>query len=252
MGCGCGKAHAKQVVDAVTPRSSKGLPANLAAVSTGTFETSLADVSEGRRDFARTFFSQQCRIFIMAPGMPSMRPVQATKQSASYNIGQMDDAVMRLAEELFTESLLEYLKQACGGDPEMEVVNILKKRVMAAMTVNIGLDFTRHMKLLPQLLQPLVLIVVMGKISEARTATYGFVAERNEQIQGDRPESKRTPICVRLVSPDLLTPKEDAKAQWQVEYTLKGVKTSTIMQAVEMELPSLRQAISSQQWDPWR
>lgn len=88
------------------------------------------------------------------------------------------------------------------------------------------------MKLLPTFLQPFFLIIVLGDLSEARAATYGFVAERPQQIEGDRPESKRTPFCVRLLSPDLLASDEAEAKNWEVEYHVQEVQTSTIMQAI--------------------
>ncbi|CAK9088747.1 unnamed protein product [Durusdinium trenchii] len=82
---------------------------------------------------------------------------------------------------------------------------------------------------------------------EARAATYGFVAEQPKQIFGDRPESKRTPFCVRLLSPDLIA-SEDTKS-WEVEYSLREIRTATIRQAVETDLDALRKSIATGRWD---
>eukprot|EP00435_Cladocopium_sp_Y103_P035226 s515_g9.t1 len=81
----------------------------------------------------------------------------------------------------------------------------------------------------------------------ARAATYGFVAEHHKHIYGDRPESKRTPFCVRLLSPDLIA-SEDTKS-WELEYSLREIRTATIRQAVEADLEGLRKSISSGKWD---
>eukprot|EP00434_Breviolum_minutum_P030567 symbB.v1.2.027028.t1/scaffold2740.1/size71859/5 len=81
----------------------------------------------------------------------------------------------------------------------------------------------------------------------ARAATYGFVAELPKHIYGDRPESKRTPFCVRLLSPDLIS-AEDTKS-WEVEYSLREIRTATIRQAVETDMEGLRKSVSTGRWD---
>merc|ERR1719291_82162 len=117
-----------------------------------------------------------------------------------------------------------------GGIPA-ELLETLALRAIASMTVNVGIDFAVQMKLMPMFLQPAFLIVLLGEPLQARAATYGFVAERPQQICGDRPESKRTPFCVRLLSPDLLavSGEEDCK-NWEVQYSAMEVHTSTITQ----------------------
>merc|ERR1719343_410682 len=99
------------------------------------------------------------------------------------------------------------------------------------------------MKLLPMFLQPIFLIVILGQPLQAKAATYGFVAERPQQVLGDRPETKRTPFCVRLMSPDLLSTvaDEDLSKNWELEYSAMEVQTSTITQAVEMDMPKVRE-----------
>lgn len=248
MGCGCGKAQAGQVHNATVKRDP--LPAALAVASSGRFQSALPPESEGRRDFARIFFADQRKIFIIAKNMPSMRPLQPTAGPSSAHIGDLSEQVIERAESLFKESLLVHLKQACPSAADASMVETLRKRAMAAMTVNVGVDFALHMKLLPTFLQPFFLIIVLGDLSEARAATYGFVAERPQQIEGDRPESKRTPFCVRLLSPDLLASDEAEAKNWEVEYNVREVQTSTIMQAVEMDAPKLRESLAAERWEP--
>merc|ERR1740117_2837146 len=107
------------------------------------------------------------------------------------------------------------------------------------------------MKLMPTFLQPGFVIIALGEPLQARVAIYGFVAERPQQVAGDRPESKRTPFCVRLLSPNLLeaAPESDGVTGWQVDYRVREVQASTIMQAVELELPKLKEATAAGRWD---
>merc|ERR1712179_395703 len=115
------------------------------------------------------------------------------------------------------------------------------------MTVNIGLDFALHMEMMPTFLQPFFLVIVLGEPMEARVATYGFVAQRPDQITGDRPESKRTPFCVRLLSPNLMAEVDGQNSEaygqnWEVDYTIQEVRTTAIMQAVEGDMNKVREA----------
>lgn len=248
MGCGCGKAQAGQVHNAVGKKES--LPPTLAAASRGRFQTALPLSVEGRRDFARIFFADQRKIYILAGGMPSMRPLQPTAGPSSAHIGDLNAQVVERAEGLFTERLTEQISQVSGKAADPAVVEALRSRAMAGMTVNVGVDFALHMKLLPTFLQPFFLIILLADMKEARAATYGFVASRPDHISGKQPEDKRTPFCVRLLSPNLLSSTEDDDKNWEVEYKVWEARASSIKQAVEMDLPTVREAISASRWDP--
>jgi len=248
MGCGCGKAHAGQVHNAVTAKRER-LPATIAAASSGRFHSALPPDNEGRRDFARIFFADQRKIFLITRGMPSMRPLQPTAGPSSAHVGDLSEQVIERAETLFSEALSAALTQACGSTPDEGMVRSLRLRAMSAVSVNIGIDFALHMQLLPAFLQPFFLIIVLGDLTEARTATYGFVASSPGQIQGDCPESKRTPFCVRLLSPDLLA-AEAAPQNWEVHYRVKEVRCSSIVQAAKSDEDELRAAVAGASWEP--
>lgn len=229
------------------------LPPVLASQSPGKFQSSLPPTSEGNRDFARIFFADKSKIYFIAPGMPSMRPLQPTTGPSSAHIGDLSDVVVERARELFGESLQQHLDQAMGSEaPDAEVVQTLITRAIASMTVNIAIDFALKMNLLPMFLQPAFLIVMLGQPLQAKAATYGFVAEQPNQINGDRPESKRTPFCVRLMSPDLLTATadDDLWKNWEVEYSAFEVCTTTISEAVKHDMPKVREAINTSSWEP--
>merc|ERR1719162_2071456 len=102
------------------------------------------------------------------------------------------------------------------------------------------------MEMLPTFLQPFFLIILLGEPMQARVATYGFVAQRPDQITGDRPESKRTPICVRLLSPDIIADSDGQN--WEVEYKVSSVRTAAIMQAAEADMNKVREATTSGSW----
>lgn len=161
--------------------------------------------------------------------------------------------VVERATALFGESLQKQLQLALGSAaPDPEVVQTLISRAISSMTVNIAIDFALHMNLLPMFLQPAFLIVMLGQPLQAKAATYGFVAELPHQIDGDRPESKRTPFCVRLMSPDLLTdePDEDLGKNWEVDYNAFEVCTTTITEAIAKDMPKVREAIKMSSWEP--
>mmetsp|Transcript_139311 Transcript_139311/g.277824 ORF Transcript_139311/g.277824 Transcript_139311/m.277824 type:complete len:255 (-) Transcript_139311:70-834(-) len=252
MGCGCGKAQAGQVHAATSAKDP--LSARLAATSKGKFQSALPPDGEGRRDFARIFFANHRKIWFIAKGMPSMRPLQPTTGPSSAHIGDLSEQVVERAELLFSEILSAQLAQVCGGAPPSENldVNNLRSRAMAAMTVNVGVDFAMHMNLMPTFLQPLFLIVILGDMAEARAATYGFIAATPQQIEGKCPESKRTPFCVRLLSPNLLANDENGSGvkKWEVDYSVREVRCASIMQAAQMDEPKMREAIASATWDP--
>lgn len=254
MGCSNNKAVANQVHVSASSKQ-EALPAMLKASAVGRFQSTLPPSAEGRRDFARIFFANQNKIFVIARGMPSMRPIQPSTGPTSAHIGDLNDQVVERARALFGESLRHQLSQAAENLlPEDKVLDRLTDRAISSMTVNIALDFAQTMKLMPVFLQPAYVLILLhpaGSPLQARAATYGFVAEKPQQIQGDRPESKRTPFCVRLLSPDLLEYDEEAaKSTWEVNYSAMGVSTSTITQAVENDMKKVKDAISNDRWDP--
>jgi hypothetical protein len=214
----------------------------------GRFSSALPPTEEGRRDFARIFFADESKIFVVGRGMPNMRPLQPTVGPSKAHIGDLSDQVVERAEELFSDCLARQLKQVFGRPPDPALLAKLRDRASAAMTVNVGMDFALHAKLMPTFWQPFFLIIVIPELNEARTATYGFVAGRPEDVVGDRPESKRTPYCVRLLSPNLLCPS-GASPDWEVEYSLRSVASSSIKQVVEGDLSLVREAIRTAGWD---
>lgn len=246
MGCGAGKS-ATQIH---APTKKEPLPEALAAAPKGRFQSLLPPIEEGRRDFARIFFADQRKIFFISRGMPSMRPLQPTVGPSAAHIGDLTPQVIERAEALFCESLTKQMSAQEGGIvPDKSLVENLMTRAMVAMSVNVGVDFALHMKLMPTFLQPLFVIIMLGDPLEARAATYGFVASTPRQVIGDRPEAKRTPFCVRLLSPNLLEREMDSKA-CEVEYRVKELQASSIRQVAESEVPDMRAAIASNRWDP--
>lgn len=255
MGCGSLTAKADHAHDPrVAPRPQKvALPAGLAAASNGRFRSNLPKGDEGPRDFARIFFAKERKIFLFAKGMQGMRPLQPTSSPCSLNVGDLSEHVFDRADALFTESLAAHLAQVCSTAPDPILVEKLCSRAAAAMTVNVGLDLVLHLKLMPTFLQPLFLIIVLGELAEARAITYGFVAGHQHHILGDRPDSKHTPFCVRLLSPNLLVSseeEEELETCWEVDYRIRNVQTSTIRQVVDMEIDLVREAIRLNSWDP--
>jgi len=262
MGCGGGKA-----TQASAPRrvqnSSKDLTGKAKSSPSGSFQSALPPSNEGRRDFTRIFFANERKIFFVARGMPSMRALQPTTGPSSAHIGDLSEQVVERARNLFIDVFTAQLTQVQGTAPDPSWVESLCSKAMLAMTVNVGLDFALHMEMLPTFLQPFFLVIMLGEPLQARIATYGFIAERVDQIIGDRPESKRTPICVRLLSPDLLgeaaardSSRRDLLSSeadgrpWEVGYSIRQVSAASIKQAVEADFDSVRAAANSGSWQP--
>mmetsp|Transcript_68566 Transcript_68566/g.178571 ORF Transcript_68566/g.178571 Transcript_68566/m.178571 type:complete len:252 (+) Transcript_68566:87-842(+) len=248
MGACTGKVEAERVRDTRLLRRGDTRLSALDAPSRGSFESALPPLEEGRRDFARIFFADERKIYVMGRGMPHMRPVEPTLAPSKANIGDLSEQVVQIAEDRFTECLSKQLAQVFGRPPDSTLVATLRARATAAMTVNVGLDFAVHMGLMPTFLQPFFLIILIPELSQARIATYGFVAVRPADVIGDRPDCKRTPYCVRLLSPNLLQPA-GASEGWWVEYSLRTVASPTIKRVVEGDLSLVREAIRTAQWD---
>eukprot|EP00440_Ansanella_granifera_P002539 gb/GFBE01002760.1/.p1 GENE.gb/GFBE01002760.1/~~gb/GFBE01002760.1/.p1 ORF type:complete len:250 (+),score=43.43 gb/GFBE01002760.1/:1-750(+) len=247
MGCCSSGQVGKQVGSAAR---KEPLPSALAKAPQGRFASQPPQWEEGRRDFARIFFADQRKIFFLGPNMNSIMPLQPTGGPSSAHIGDLNEQVVDKAVSLFTESLVAQLEQALGATPKQELVDTLVKRAIAAMSVNVGIDFATTMQLMPTFFQPLFLVAVRvdsGNVCEARAATYGFVAEKHTQVVGDRPESKRTPFCVRLLSPDLMS--NTVEKSWAVEYSMREIRTATIRQAVEADMEKLRKSLCTGRWD---
>eukprot|EP00933_Yihiella_yeosuensis_P016800 TRINITY_DN14216_c2_g1_i1.p1 TRINITY_DN14216_c2_g1~~TRINITY_DN14216_c2_g1_i1.p1 ORF type:complete len:255 (-),score=36.36 TRINITY_DN14216_c2_g1_i1:373-1137(-) len=247
MGCFQGKV-ARQIVNSVAPKEQ--LPGSLASASGGKFQCDVPQVDEGRRDFARYFFGGQ-DIYIWAPCMAKMRPIQPT--TGLYNAAGIGDLskeadgseapVIQRAQELFTSEMKRQLEQVAQTPIDEDRFQTLVERVIPAISVSYATKFTSDFNLLTMFCQPFFLIVVHEDLSKAWVATYGFVASEIKQIKGDRPQDKRTPFCARLLSPELLSDAD--KSPWQVQYSVRSVKTASIGQAVEGDIPKLKDEVGS-------
>jgi len=227
------------------------------------FSGKASETEQGRRDLTRNLFERKIyialprasrfpipNIFIAGPGLNSVQP---TVERSSAHKGDLSDERVEMAGRIFIECITSHMQQFSGTAPDPSVVKALCGKAMLAMTVNAGIDFAEHMGMEPQLFQPFFLVILMGEPLEVRVATYGFVAVKHQQVTGDRPESKRTPFCVRLLSPDLMRAGDtDAAQSWQASYSMRKVNISSIMEAVVADMPHVRQAITSSSWGPLR
>ncbi|CAK0856916.1 unnamed protein product [Prorocentrum cordatum] len=137
--------------------------------------------TEGRRDFARIFFADERKIYVMGRGMPHMRPVEPTLAPSKANIGDLSEQVVQIAEDRFTECLSKQLAQVFGRPPDSTLVATLRARATAAMTVNVGLDFAVHMGLMPTFLQPFFLIIL---IQQAEPGSHSDLRVRCRAARG--------------------------------------------------------------------
>mmetsp|Transcript_53004 Transcript_53004/g.124188 ORF Transcript_53004/g.124188 Transcript_53004/m.124188 type:complete len:262 (+) Transcript_53004:50-835(+) len=245
MGCGGSKAKGQVADVSSTTGTKEPLPRCLVGRPYGKFISALPPLNEGRRDFARIFFANERKIFFLTKDMPSMRPLQASAGPSNANIGDLSEQVVERACSLFYDALTGSLAQAFNSAPDPVVVDKVHHKAMSAMSVNVGVDFALQMQLMPMFLQAVFVLLVFGDMQEARIATYGFVAADPKQVKGDRPESKRSPFYVRLLSPNLITAREEDAHRWEVSYVAQTASITTIMQAVEAEVRHLRDAVSA-------
>jgi len=185
------------------------------------------------------------KIFLMAKGFQSPKPLQVTSGPSQTNIGDLNSEVISKAMALFEERLGEALQQV-SARAEGEAGR-LRDLAISAINVSGGIDFATHMELMPMFLQPVFVLVVLGDMEEAHMMTYGFIAETPHQVEGDRPEAKRTSFCVRLVSPNLLAPPDAAKEVW---YSVRNVHTTAMSQVVDGDVDLMRLAATSSSLEP--
>lgn len=242
-----------QSVDAVGPL--RELSAQLVARPHGHFMSSVAPGPEALRDFARVFLSrgQSRKVYIMARGMVSLRPLQLSAGLGTAAVGELPEGIAAKAQMLFIDALSQWLLSVGAPPVPTEEQHPLCEAVAAAMSGSVGIDFSQHAGLLPTFMQPMFVLLILGGSREVlpqmRLLTYGFVAGCCSQVSAGSPESKHTPFCARLTSPDLLAADVGtADSCWEWEYNVYRVRTTNIREAAERDAARLRAAIGSGKW----
>jgi len=223
------------------------LPNALQATPRGAFQSTSAGSDEGRRDFSRIFFANERKIFFMGKGLNSPQPLQVTSQPSSTHVGDLSAEVVEMAAQMFGERLASALDAAQATRPDD--ISALVNQIIPRMTVNVGLDFALHTGLMPAFLQPVFVIIALGEPLQFRVATYGFIAEKPDQVVGDRPETKRTPFVVRLLNTDLTPDDTKNGGKVNVHYSAWCVQAATTQQVVDLEGNALREACNKNSWD---
>jgi hypothetical protein len=231
------------------------LSPQLVSSPSGHFCSTVAGGPEALRNFARVFLTkgQQRRVYIMARGMVSMRPMQLAGAGLdTARMGDMDEQVVDSAKEMFTDGLAQWLV-AVGAPPvPASSRESLCAAAAAAMSGSVGIDFSQHTGLLPTFMQPMfVLLILAGDADvppQVRLITYGFVAGSMAQIGMGRTEMQSTPFCARLLSPDLLTAASASGSSWEWEYAVYRVRSTSIKESAERDATKLREVVGSGRW----
>lgn len=247
MGCGAGKQkngngkiHSKQ--------GAEPLPPMVQATPCGHFESTSAGSDEGRRDFARIFFANERKIFAMFGDFQGPKPIQVTAQPSSTHVGDLSSTVVEKAALIFAERLGAVFESAAIMKPPN--LEDLVDQIMAQTTVNVGIDFASQMALVPMFLQPVFVVMGLGEPLQVRVLTYGFFAEKPQQVVGDRPDSKRSPFVVRLCSPVVGSSQASPGGKVTISYRAWPVQAATTGQVVSDDAEMLRKAISMGSWEP--
>lgn len=250
-----GQALRQRVQSADVVGPLRELSAQLVARPHGHFMSTLAPGPEALRDFARVFLSrgQSRKVYIMARGMVSLRPLQLSAGLGTAAVGELHEGMVGEAQTLFIDALTQWLLSVGAPLVPSEEQQRLCGAAAAAMSGSVGIDFSQHVGLLPTFMQPMFVLLILGGSREVlpqmRLLTYGFVAGSCTQVSAGSPESKNTPFCARLTSPDLLSADVvTAGSCWEWEYSVYRVRTTNIREAAERDAACLREAISSGRW----
>lgn len=277
MGCGASKSATAGVTEPgrVGPRPCpRQMPGQLGKAVCGMWSPKLAAgrevlatmaavPEENRRDFARVIYANKPNLFVLtraSRGGP--QPLMLSSGPASSHVGDLGPEVLEKAVVLFKE-LLGKAFAPLGEQAEAQVSgqkDALVAELVSRISVNSVLDFVLEMGLLPCLLQPLFLVCVTDKPKlSVRIVQYGFVAGAQSDVVGDRPEEKRTPFCVRLVSPDLAavadgngsasgSSSRSPSSSWS--YFARHVSVTSVVQAMTEDVSLLRRILQSGDWAP--
>lgn len=230
------------------PGVLRDLSPQLAVSSSGHFISTAAPLVDAARDFARTCLTNRRRVFVMARGMVSMRPLHLAARAGA---GDSEIQTRTQAQDALSDAVGQWL-EATGTAAGQETLHRLRDGAILAMSSSVGMDFSQHAGLLPMFLQPMFVLMVLGGFGEvplrAHVLAYGFVAGKLEQMSGGHPESRSTSFVARLASPDLLAATVDGRRDWEWEYAVRKVRSSTIREAAERDAQRLREAVSLGAW----
>jgi len=238
------------------PRNPPPTPPPTSSRRCGHFASAPAPLEEALRDFARVFLAGERRVFFMARGMVSMRPLTPSQVQGlgTARIGDLNPELIERAKDAFSEAAAQRLSAAgLLEDPgaPAELLERLRDGAALAMSASVGVDFALSVGFLPAFLQPLFVLVALGGVDgaplEVRLVMYGFIAKDMDHVTRRREEVKSTPYFARLTSPDLLADMEEG-ANWEWEYGVNKVTVATAREAAERDAPRLREAVRLGRW----
>ena len=129
---------------------------------------------------------------VMSSDQQSPEPIAALASSGSSNASDVQAAM----EEF--ESMLAARLVPGSGAAKLGAAGVAR-RVVGHLSVTPALQLALYTKLPVSFHQPCYVILI-GR-AQVRVATYAFVGE---PISGDRPDRKRTPFVLKILTPDLL------------------------------------------------
>eukprot|EP00931_Biecheleriopsis_adriatica_P087433 TRINITY_DN61905_c0_g1_i1.p1 TRINITY_DN61905_c0_g1~~TRINITY_DN61905_c0_g1_i1.p1 ORF type:complete len:427 (-),score=96.08 TRINITY_DN61905_c0_g1_i1:32-1312(-) len=223
------------LVDTVVATPLPSMPGKLASEPRGSYPFDVFPSPEACRDFARIFLTagQEPQLFIMCPGFEAPKAMQSELAfSGGLSMEVVIDSMREFQQHM--EAVMAQSQDSQEEAPESLHPNVFK-RLAAHASIGTGLDFADRQSIMKCFLQPIYVILCLGRPWQVRLVTYGFVAGSPEQVSGERPGQKWTPFVARLLSPEL-TQDEDVDMNYQVRLN-QGQRISTAAcMASEIEL----------------
>jgi len=160
----------------------------------------------------------------------------------SEAIGDVSEKAARLAFEALKSALAAELASSvtppaadAAADAGVEAVEApglleLTRRVVAQLTVDVCMQVVRENGHLKALWQPISAICVHN--GQVRVMTLAFVGE---PVCGERPDEKRTPFLLRLLTDDLAAPASGSQDPVLTSYLVRAVGASVTSTAAYLE-----------------
>jgi len=157
----------------------------------------------------------------------------------SEAIGDVSEKAARLAFEALKSALAAELASSstppaadAHAEAGVEAPGLLEltRRVVAQLTVDVCMQVVRENGHLKALWQPISAICVHN--GQVRVMTLAFVGE---PVCGERPDEKRTPFLLRLLTDDLAAPASGSQDPVLTSYLVRAVGASVTSTAAYLE-----------------
>ena len=205
------------------------------------------DGRKAREDLARLCLADggAAQLLFLCPGMQRPVALRADPRSAEATAPAAGELGAETVESVLG-ACFEKLAAALPGTCESVTLPAdILERVAARAATEVRIGVASALRLQPAFLQPVHLLVGLGRPWQMRVLTYGYVAELPTQIQGDGMDA-RAPFVLRLVSPELTA---DAAAGQPVRYVAREAgPLGPMLEELQADAAELQAALESGQW----